>query len=67
MTCIHCTQQSSCNYNSAYKGTAMSGMVAISSGSESDLQAAVANVGPVAVAIDGANNAFRVSFVCPQQ
>lgn len=40
----------------------MSGMVAIASGSEGDLQAAVANVGPVAVAIDGANNAFRVRF-----
>ena len=39
----------------------MSGSVQINSGSESDLEAAVANVGPVAVAIDGESNAFRVS------
>ena len=36
-------------------------MVRITSGSESDLLGAVANVGPVAVAIDGKSNAFRVS------
>lgn len=40
----------------------MSGSVSIKSGSEDDLQTAVANVGPVSVAIDGANNAFRVSL-----
>lgn len=39
----------------------MSGIVTIKSGSESDLLSAVANVGPVAVAVDGASNAFRVS------
>jgi len=38
----------------------MSGTVAIQSGSESNLQAAVANVGPVSVAVDGKSNAFRV-------
>ena len=38
----------------------MSGSVAIQSGSESNLQAAVANVGPVAVAVDASSNAFRV-------
>ena len=37
-------------------------MIRISSGSESDLLGAVANVGPVAVAIDGQSNAFRVSL-----
>ena len=42
----------------------MSGSIEISSGSESDLQSAVANVGPVSVAVDGSNNAFRVSCVC---
>nr|CAI46305.1 silicatein alpha [Suberites domuncula] len=55
-------KQSSCNYNSKYKGTSMSGMVSIKSGSESDLQAAVSNVGPVSVAIDGANSAFRFYY-----
>ncbi len=39
----------------------MSGSVSINSGNEDDLLTAVANVGPVAVAIDGANSAFRVS------
>ena len=39
----------------------MSGSIEISSGSESDLQSAVANVGPLSVAVDGSNNAFRVS------
>jgi len=38
----------------------MSGTVAIQSGSESNLQAAVANVGPVSVAVDASSNAFRV-------
>ena len=33
----------------------------ISKGSESNLMSAVANVGPVAVAVDGASSAFRVS------
>ena len=41
----------------------MSGIVTIKSGSESDLLSAVANVGPVAVAVDGASNAFRVSLL----
>ena len=36
-------------------------MVRIKKGSESDLMAAVANVGPVSVAIDGNSNAFRVT------
>lgn len=39
----------------------MSGIVKVKSGSESDLMGAVANVGPVAVAVDGSSNAFRVS------
>lgn len=40
----------------------MSGSIEINSGSESDLQSAVANVGPVSVAIDASNNAFRVNI-----
>ena len=38
----------------------MSGSVSVKSGSESDLQAAVAYVGPVAVAVDASSRAFRV-------
>ena len=55
-------QQSSCNYDKQSRGASISGTVSIASGSESNLEAAVANVGPVAVAIDGASNAFRVSM-----
>ena len=39
----------------------MSGVVRIESGSESDLLAAVATVGPVAVNVDATSNTFRVS------
>nr|ACG63793.1 silicatein A1 [Latrunculia oparinae] len=52
-------KQSSCVYNEKYAAVKISGMVRISQGSESDLLGAVANVGPVAVAIDGSSNAFR--------
>ena len=40
----------------------MSGTVNIQSGSETYLQVAVANVGPVSAAVDASNNAFRVSM-----
>lgn len=43
----------------------MSGTVCIKKGSESGLLGAVANVGPVAVAVDGSSNAFRVSHNDP--
>ena len=39
----------------------ISGVVRIRSGSESDLLAAVATVGPVAVNVDASSNTFRVS------
>nr|6ZQ3_A Chain A, Silicatein alpha [Tethya aurantium] len=55
-------KQSSCTYQEQYRGASMSGSVQINSGSESDLEAAVANVGPVAVAIDGESNAFRFYY-----
>ena len=48
-------------YDDDYTGAKISGMIRISSGSESNLLGAVAYVGPVAVAIDGNSNAFRVS------
>ena len=38
----------------------MSGSVEIKSGSESDLQSAVANIGPIAVAVDASSSGFRV-------
>ena len=38
----------------------MSGSISISSGNEGDLQSAVANVGPIAVAVDASSNGFRV-------
>lgn len=41
----------------------MSGMVRIEFGNETDLQAALATVGPVAVTIDGSSKAFRVSLL----
>ncbi|XP_064383113.1 procathepsin L-like [Halichondria panicea] len=55
-------KQSYCNYQKTYRGTSMSGSVSIKSGSEEDLLTAVANVGPVSVAIDGANSAFRFYY-----
>lgn len=54
-------QQYSCVYDENSAGAKMSGIVKVKSGSESDLMGAVANVGPVSVAVDGSSNAFRVS------
>ena len=59
---IYPSQQRSCSYDSAYRGATMTGTVAIMSGSESDLKSAVANVGPVSVAVDAWNKAFIVSI-----
>ena len=39
----------------------MSGVVKISEGDEQELMEAVANVGPIAAAVDATSNAFRVS------
>lgn len=49
-----------CNFSYDGVGATMSGIVMIRSGSESDLQAAVAFAGPVAVAVDASSTAFRV-------
>ena len=43
----------------------MSGSISISCGNENDLQSAVANVGPIAVAVDASSNAFKVSIPLP--
>ena len=56
----HASQQMHCHFNKAHVGATMSGMVMIQSGSESELHAAVAYVGPVAVAVDARSNGFRV-------
>ena len=54
-------QQSSCSYSKSNRGAQMSSFINIQSGVESNLQTAVAYVGPVSVAVDADNKAFRVS------
>ena len=53
-------QQSSCRYTQSGRGAMMSSSISISSGSEEDLQTAVASIGPISVAVDASSNAFRV-------
>ena len=55
------SQQSSCTYSKSNMGAQMSSFINIQSGVESSLQRAVAYVGPVSVAVDASNKAFRVS------
>ena len=55
-------QQSSCSYKQSGSGATMSGSISIGSGNEGDLQSAVANVGPIAVAVDASSSGFRVCF-----
>jgi cathepsin L len=52
-------QDGSCNANSAYFRADISGYQDVASGSESSLQAAVANIGPISVAIDAALSSFQ--------
>ena len=54
------TQQGTCEFDKKKVGALMTGSVSIQQGSERDLQAAVATAGPVAVAVDARNKAFRV-------
>ena len=54
-------QQYSCSYTQNGMSAQMSGCVRITQSSETDLLTAVAYVGPVSVAVDANNNAFRVS------
>ena len=56
-------QQYSCRYSSKNRVAKMSGIVTISSGSESDLQSAVATVGPVSTYIDASHRSFQVLYV----
>lgn len=53
-----------CQFDEDAVGATMSGMVVIKPGSESELQAAVAYVGPVSVAVDASSNGFRVCVLC---
>lgn len=54
-------QQSSCSYKQNGMGATMTGSVSIAYGAESDLQSALANVGPISVAVDASSNSFKVS------
>ena len=53
-------QQSSCGYSESGCGARISGSVGIKSGSEEDLQSAVAYIGHIAVAVDARSSGFRV-------
>lgn len=55
------TQQSSCQFNISSGVTRIKGTVAIAQGNETQLQSALANIGPVSVAIDASTRSFRVS------
>ena len=58
-----CLQQSTCSYTQSGCGVTMSGNVQIKSCSESDLQSAIANIGPISVAVDASSSGFRVSLL----
>ena len=56
-------QDSVCRYNSANVGGTCSGFQDIPSGDENALKDAVANVGPISVAIDAGHSSFQVRTV----
>ena len=59
---VNCSiQQSYCKYTTGGIGAEITGSIQVASGSEEDLQSAVAYVGPIAVAVDASSSAFRVS------
>lgn len=55
-----CPQNQQCKFNPANVGATDTGFVDIKSKSESDLQSAVATVGPVSVAIDASHASFQL-------
>ena len=62
---VNCNlQQGQCKFDHKSVGATAAGIVQIPSGSEEDLESAVATAGPIAVAIDASSNAFRVSSIC---
>lgn len=54
-----CFQDDKCRYKPRQKGATDKGFTDIESGSESDLKAAVATVGPISVAIDASAEDFQ--------
>lgn len=48
-----------CKYNAASSGGTLSKFTDVTAGSEAALQTAVANVGPISVAIDASHNSFQ--------
>jgi len=53
-------QDGKCKFNKANIGATDTGFVDIKKGNETDLQVAVATVGPVSVAIDASHNSFQL-------
>jgi len=53
-------QDGQCRFNPANTGASDSGHVSIQSGSEGDLEAAIATVGPISVAIDASQRSFQL-------
>lgn len=58
--CVKDGMEGSCQFNASNVGATMTGYVNITEGSESDLQAAVASVGPISVAIDAGHLSFQL-------
>ena len=58
---LYFVQKSVCQFMNTSEVAKIDGIVSIDKGNESDLQAALANVGPVSVAIDANSRSFRVS------
>lgn len=58
--CVFVLQKLSCKYNTSHSVAHINGSVNLAAGNESQLQMAVANVGPISVAVDASSRTFRV-------
>lgn len=58
--CVFVLQKLSCKYNNSHSVAHINGSVNLAAGNESQLQMAVANVGPISVAVDASSRPFRV-------